>query len=166
MIAIRILLTVTISLCFAGQVSQAETLDQALERVLGGKTLANEEIAAITDRVGGGPSVDGKRNSGSVYLHEVKRSIVNPDEEGDWPLRSNLVYEERDQAKTYRELKAIYEKHKTPVVAYALVCPAMFVNDFKLLPELFAKIGENKVLKARFDKVYASHWKPRLDPDF
>ncbi len=50
--------------------------------------------------------------------------------------------------------------------AYALVCPAMYVNDFALLPELVAKIGENKHLKAHFDKVYTTRWKPLLDPDF
>ena len=42
----------------------------------------------------------------------------------------------------------------------------MYVNDFDLLSELIAKIGENKFLKARFDEVYAKRWKPQLDPDF
>lgn len=73
---------------------------------------------------------------------------------------------ERSQKKTYEQLKAIYDKSPTPVVAYALVCPAMFTNHFEILPELIKKIEENMVLKAHFDHVYSSYWKPRLDPDF
>jgi hypothetical protein len=145
---------------------RAETLDEALARFLAGETLTRQEIDGITDMQGFGPLVDGKRNNGSIYLQSVKRSIVDPARHGGWPTRSEHVYEERTQAKTYRELKAIYEKDKSPVVAYALVCPAMYVNDFALLPELVAKIGENKHLKAHFDKVYTTRWKPLLDPDF
>ena len=155
-----------LSLFFCALNGHAETLDEALARFLAGETLTRQEIEAITDMQGFGPLVDGKRNSGSIYLQLVKRSIVDPEKHGGWPIRSEYVYEEREQAKTYRELKAIYEKDKSPIVAYALICPAMFVNDFKILPELIAKIGENKSLKAHFDKVYANSWKPRLDPDF
>jgi len=144
----------------------AETLDQALDRILAGEKLTQEQIDAITDMQEFGPLVNGKRNNGSIYLQYVKRSIVDPARHGGWPTRATMVFEERAQAKTYRELKAIYETQKTPVVAYALVCPTMYVNDFKLLPELIAKIGENKHLKAHFDKVYTSRWKPLLDPDF
>jgi hypothetical protein len=146
--------------------ADAETVDQALERLLAGGRVTAEELEAITDMDGRGPLVDGKRSCGSIYLHTVKQSIVDPVKHGGWPIRSEYVSTDKAQARTYRELKAIYEKDKSPVVAYALVCPAMFVNDFDLLPELFAKIGENKNLKAYFDKVYAAYWKPRLDPDF
>lgn len=144
----------------------AETLDQALDRFLTGEKITREQIDAISDMQGFGPLVDGKRNNGSIYLQLVQRSIVDPARHGGWPTRSEMINDLKTQAKTYLELKAIYEKQKTPVTAYALVCPAMFVNDFKLLPELIAKIGENKHLKAHFDHVYTTIWKPRLDPDF
>ena len=51
------------------------------------------------------------------------------------------------------------------MLGYALVCPAMYVDDMEILPELIAKISENKPLKARFDEMYLKIWKPRLDPD-
>ena len=145
---------------------RAETLDEALARFLAGETLTRQEIDGITDMQGLGPLVDGKRNNGSIYLQLVKLSIVDPARHGGWPIRSDYIYKEREQTMTYRELKAVYEKEKSPVVAYALVCPAMYMNDFALLPELIAKIGENKHLKAHFDKVYTTRWKPLLDPDF
>lgn len=144
----------------------AETLDQAIDRFLGGAKFTREQIDAITDMHGLGPAVDGKRNDGTIYLHLVKRSIIDPARHGGWPTRGDIITDVRTKSKTYRELKAIYEKQKTPLTAYALVCPAMFVNDFKLLPELIEKIGENKHLKAHFDHVYTTIWKPRLDPDF
>jgi hypothetical protein len=156
----------TISLLLCAGFAQAETLDEAMGRFLAGETLTPQEVDAITDRQGFEPNADGVRNDGTFYLYRIKCSILDPVKHGGWPLRIDLVDDERGQTKTYRELKAIYQKDKSPVVAYALVCPAMFVNDFDLLPELIAKIGENKHLKAHFDKVYASYWKPRLDPDF
>lgn len=162
----KIFLICAISLLPCAGFTQAETLDQALIRLFAGETLTPQELDAITDKHGLEANADGVLNNGTIYLNQVKRSILDPVRQGGWPLRSDYVHEEREQVKTYRELKVIYEKQKTPVVAYALVCPAMFVNDFGLLPELIAKIGENKMLKAHFDKVYASYWKPRLDPDF
>ena len=114
------------------------------------------------------PGSEGRQvfNNGSRYLRQIKRSILDPVRNGGWPWRSTYVLaDSKTQQKTYSELKAIYEKDKTPLVAYALVCPAMYVDDMEILPELFAKIAENQPLKARFDEVYATFWKPRLDPD-
>lgn len=160
----KMIRSVLLSLCVG--FAQAETLDEAMGRFLAGETLTPQEVDAITDRQGFEPNADGVQNNGTLYLNRVKCSILDPVKHGGWPLRIDIIDDERGQAKTYRELKAMYEKDKSPVVAYALVCPAMFVNDFDLLPELIAKIGENKMLKAHFDNVYASYWKPRLDPDF
>lgn len=154
------------SMLLAMVMTCAETVDQAVGRFLAGETLSGKDHYGTSDLNFTGPPVDGQVNNGTEFLHQMKCSIIDPDGEGDWWKRSELVRMERQQAKTYRELKAIYGKHKTPIVAFALICPAMYVNDFDLLPELIEKIGENKHLKAHFDKVYASHWKPMLDPDF
>jgi hypothetical protein len=159
----KLFLVFTISLSLCAGFAQAETADEALERLFAGKQVTPEEVDAITGNHGNAGNVS---NNGTFYLHKVKLSILDPVKHGGWPYRIDMILEEREQVKTYRELKANYDKDKSPVVAYALVCPAMFVNNFEILPELFAKIGENKILKAHFDKVYASHWKPLLDPDF
>lgn len=145
---------------------RSETLDDAFKRFLAGEMISEEEAGKLTDTSGPASEGEGVDNFGSRYLKQIKRSVVAPVRNGGWPLRSSLVYDEKSQRKTYQELKAIYEKNKSPIVAYALVCPAMMVDDMEILPELFAKIAENKALKAHFDKVYATLWKPRLDPDF
>jgi hypothetical protein len=153
------------ALFFCSVFASGETLDEAINRFLAGETFSRKEIFAITDIKRPQPADGKKHNQGSTYLFQVKREIISPVDLRDWPIHSYLLHDERNQAITYRELKAIYEKDKTPVNAYALVCPAMYVNDFKLLPELIAKIGENKPLKAHFDQVYTTFWKPWLDPD-
>lgn len=147
--------------------ARSETLDEAVGRFLAGEKIEAGILETLTatpvESTSGGPRVF---NNGSNYLRQVKRSILDPLRNGGWPWRSTYVLAgSQTQKKTYSELKAIYEKDKTPLVAYALVCPAMYVDDMKLLPELFAKIAENQPLKARFDEVYAKFWKPRLDPD-
>lgn len=147
-------------------IMRAETLEEALTRFLAGETISTEEAEKLTDSLGPASEAGGADNFGSRYLKQIKRSIVDPVRNGGWPLRSSLVSEEKSQKTTYLELKAIYAINKSPIVAYALVCPAMMADDMEILPELFAKIGENKPLKAHFDKVYATWWKPRLDPDF
>jgi hypothetical protein len=154
------------SLLACAGIVRAETLEQALGRFLAGETITAEEVAGITDMRWPQPAWGGNENQGSTYLYQIKCTILDPRELSDWPVHCDLLWDERVQAITYRELKAIYMKDKTPVTAYALVCPAMFVNDFDLLPELIAKIAENKPLKAQFDEFYAKRWKPHLDPDF
>lgn len=159
---------ISTTLLFMGLGSlRAETIDQAVERFLAGEKIDEAMLKNITDDpvkpvAEGGDVV----NNGSRYLTQVKISILDPVKNGGWPFRSTYVLaDSRTQKKTYSELKAIYGKNKTPLVAYALVCPAMYVDDMEILPALIAKIAENKPLKARFDEVYAKFWKPRLDPD-
>ncbi|MFY7817723.1 MAG: hypothetical protein ACOVRB_05090 [Akkermansiaceae bacterium] len=142
------------------------TIDEAVTLFLKGETISEEEADKVSGRHQAAAEANGINNDGSLYLNSVKMSVISPVRHGGWPYRSSLMDNEREQRKTYNELKAIYEKNPTPMVAYALVCPAMFVNDFKILPELFKKIGENPYLKTHFDQVYAKQWKPRLDPDF
>lgn len=155
-----------IILLFSFGIARSETLEEAFVRFLSGEKISEEEAKKLTDRYKTPAEAGGVNNDGSEYLSQIKLSVVDPVRNGGWPLRSSLVYEEKSQKKTYRELKAIYDKNKTPTVAYALVCPAMMVDDMEILPELFAKIAENKPLKAHFDNVFATQWKPRLDPDF
>lgn len=153
-------------LVLCAPITRGETLEVALTRFLAGETITKNDLAGITDMKWPQPSDGKEHNQGSTYLYQVKRAIISPVELYKWPVHSDLLWEERKQAVTYRELMAIYDKDKTPINAYALVCPAMYVNRFDLLPELIAKISENKHLKAHFDKVYASYWKPQLDPEF
>lgn len=147
---------------------RSETLDEAIARFLAGEKIEAGILGNLTATPVKPASEGGEvANNGSRYLSQIKRSILDPVRNGGWPWRSTYVLtDSKTQKKTYSELKAIYEKNKTPLVAYALVCPAMYVDDMEILPELFAKIAENQPLKARFDEVYAKFWEPRLDPDF
>lgn len=160
------LLSATLLLISFGNV-RSETLDEAVTRFLAGEKIDAAALENIYDPPVKPDSEGGEVvNNGSRYLRQVKVSIVDPLKNGGWPWRSTYILSDsRTQKKTYLELKAMYEKNKTPLVAYALVCPAMYVDDMEILPELFAKIADNQPLKARFDEVYAKFWKPRLDPD-
>lgn len=145
---------------------RSESLDDAMTRFLAGEKVNPQDID-LPNLLSPAPESSGIVNDGSKYLTVVKLSILDPASHGGWPVRSPHVFTDaRKQMKTYSELKAIYAKHKTPLVAYAMVCPAMYVDDMEILPELFAKIAENKPLKAQFDVMYPKVWKPRLDPDF
>lgn len=156
----------TIALLISLGSLHSETLDQAVARYLAGEKISSDEVAKLTNTAGHASEGGGVKNNGSLYLNQVKLFIISPFHEDNVPLRSNLLREARSQQKTYRELKAIYLKNKTPLVAYAMVCPAMYADDMELLPELFAKIAEHKRIKAKFDSSYKSYWKPHLDPDF
>lgn len=145
---------------------RSETLDEAFTRFMAGEKISKQEAESLTSLYGPASEADGVDNNGSWYLKHVKRSIINPAGYGGGPLHSSYVKDEKSIRTTYHQLKEIYQKCKSPITAYALVCPAMLVDDMEILPELFAKIAENKHLKAHFDKVYATSWKPRLDPDF
>jgi len=162
----KVLIPITLLFIGLGTV-RSETLEEAIDRFLAGEKIETGIVENLTPtKVLPAPEKGYASNNGSRYLLQVQCSILDPIRHGGWPWRSTYILSDsRTQKKTYSELKAIYDKEKTPLLAYALVCPALYVGDTEILPELFAKIAENKPLKARFDEVYEKFWKPRLDPD-
>lgn len=146
--------------------ARSENLDQAVDRFLVGEKLNAGDYKHIKLPSDKAPAKIDPVLAGDEYMLEIKLSIVDPNNHCVRPLNSHLVSTVRSQKMTYLEIKARYEKNKTPLLAYALVCPALFVDDREILPELFAKIGENQALKTHFDFIYMRFWKARLDPDF
>lgn len=128
---------------------RSEMLDEAVGRFLAGEKIEAGILETLTPaRVNPDSGRQQVFNNGSNYLRQIKRSILDPSHNSGWPWRSPYVLtDSKTQKVTYTELKAIYEKDKSPLVAYALVCPAMYVDDMEILPELFAKIAENKMLR-------------------
>ncbi len=146
--------------------ARSESLDEAVNRFLAGEKIDVTNIENLEELSKQAILKVKTGDHGAQYLNTIKLSIVYSSEDAYSPLNSFLVTDANSQKKTYLVIKAMYEKNKTPLLAYALVCPALYVDDKEILPELFAKIAENKPLKNHFDWIYVKIWKPRLDPDF
>lgn len=67
------------------------------------------------------------------YLAQVKSSIIDPDNHGGWPCRSSLVYQPTMRRTLTAILKARFERQPDPIVAYAVICPAIYERNPELM---------------------------------
>ena len=97
-----------------------------------------------------------------MYLLEVKFSIIDSENNGGWPYRSFLV--EEDPVLRNELTKALEERYKgkpDPILAYALICPAIYADDAALVDRLHEYLKDNdpflyKLEQAHIDK----YWRP------
>jgi len=67
------------------------------------------------------------------YFAQVKSSIIDPENHGGWPCRSSLVYQPTTRRTLTAILKARFERQPDAIVAYAVICPAIYERNNELL---------------------------------
>jgi hypothetical protein len=71
-----------------------------------------------------------------LYLCEVKMSLIDPDNNGGWPNRTFMLEDNLAVRKHLtKELSDRFGKEPSPILAYALICPALYAKDEKLLAQ-------------------------------
>ena len=109
-----------------------------------------------------------------LYLGEIKDSIVDGVNNGGWPFRSFLVEMDPDlRAGLTKGLEARYKAKPDSILAYALICPALYGGDEARVEQLEQFLNANdpflfKVEQANVDKYWrpfvATMWKGVLAP--
>ena len=77
------------------------------------------------------------------YLFQVKASIVDEENHGGWPCRSTLVYTASTRRALTSGLKSRFEQKPDAMVAYALICPAIYAKDDVLLNRALDYLRKN-----------------------
>jgi hypothetical protein len=101
----------------------------------------------------------------SLYLQEVKESIADPDHNGGWPYRSFLT-EGADpyvRGRLTKTLKDRFDKKPYSVLAYTLICPAIYTGDDKLVDQAQSYLKDHDSFLYKMEQTQIdSYWRPYI----
>lgn len=151
---------VCLALCCAPR-GRADQLDDMIAAMRNGTPApANrKEIMKTAGAAAGKAYTDSIVN---LYLEEVKASIVDTTDNGGWPYRSFLVEDDtllrEGVAKGLRER---YKEKPDPILAYALICPALYEDDAALVGRLESYLKDNDPFLFKLEQAQiAKYWRP------
>lgn len=98
----------------------------------------------------------------ALYLCEVKRSIVDPEDDGGWPYRSFMLVDDVDLRHDLTEaLTKRFTATPDAIGAYALICPAIYAGDEGLVARCVAYLQKNdRFLFQRAEANMDKYWRP------
>jgi hypothetical protein len=143
--------------------SRADQLDDLISSMRKGAAVdaaKRAEIIQTTNKVAFKSYCDGMA---TLYLQEIKTAIVDPDSNGGWPVRSFLTegadpYLRKSLTKT---LEDRFDKRPYSVLAYALICPALYTGDDKLVDEAQAYLKDHDSFLYKMEQTQIeSYWRP------
>jgi hypothetical protein len=101
----------------------------------------------------------------TLYLQEIKTAIVDPDHNGGWPVRSFLT----EGADPYlrvgltKALQGRFDKKPYSVLAYALICPALYTGDDKLVDQAQSYLKDHDSFLYKMEQTQIdSYWRPYI----
>lgn len=95
----------------------------------------------------------------NAYLAQVKASIIDPEHHAGWPCRSWLVYQPTPRRQITPILKLRFERTPDAMLAYAVICPALYAKDEALLNRALAYLEKNDpFLHQRANEQMKSFW--------
>jgi hypothetical protein len=101
----------------------------------------------------------------NLYLQEVKESIADPDNNGGWPVRSFLT-EGADpyvRGRLTKVLKDRFDKKPYSVLAYTLICPAIYTGDGKLVDQAESYLKDHDSFLYKMEQTQVdSYWRPYI----
>lgn len=104
-----------------------------------------------------------------LYLQEIKFAIADPQQNGGWPYRSFLldrfILEEDGTALRGYLTDALKERFAAkpePILAYALVCPALFAGDEALLTQAQAYLKEHDPFLFKLEQSEEAGWRSNI----
>jgi hypothetical protein len=102
-----------------------------------------------------------------LYLAEIKASLIDPENHGGWPYRTFLLANKTYlQENLTSELKRMYAAKPDPLLAYALVCPALFAGDDTLVGQVEAYLKDkDPFLYQREQTEVDKFWRPYIQAE-
>jgi len=101
----------------------------------------------------------------TLYLQEIKTAIVDPDDNGGWPVRSFLTEGANPflRVDLTKALKERFDKKPYSVLAYALICPALYTGDDKLVDQAQSYLKDHDSFLYKMEQGQIdSYWRPYI----
>jgi hypothetical protein len=158
---LSLLFTLVVGFWFGASWARADQLDDVIASMRSGASApANKK-----DILKGTSEAAYKAYTDSIvdlYLQEIKFSIIDPDDNGGWPFRSFLVESDFYSRKHLTNaLKERFDKKPDALLAYALVCPALYVSDTALVDRLERYLKDNDPFLYKLEQIQiAQYWRP------
>lgn len=142
--------------------ARADALDTLIAELRSGsKTASAETSQDIVQRSLAGASAAYHDALANSYLTQVKASIVDEANHGGWPCRSSLIYQPSTRTSVTAALKRRFERTPDAMVAYALICPALYAKDEVLLQRALAYLEVyDAFLHQRAQASLPTFWQP------
>jgi len=95
------------------------------------------------------------------YLAQVKSSIIDPENHGGWPCRSSLVFQPTTRRMLTAILKSRFERQPDAILAYAVICPAIYERNTELMDRAIDYLKKNDpFLHDLAQEQMSSFWLP------
>ena len=160
-----IILALSSCLALCAPLVRADQLDDLISSLRKGVAVDADKRKEIIHTTGEAAFKSYCDGMATLYLQEIKTAIVDPDHNGGWPVRSFLT-EGADPYLRVGLTKALqdrFEKKPYSVLAYALVCPALYTGDDKLVDEaqMYLKDHDSFLYKMEQTQI-DSYWRPYI----
>jgi hypothetical protein len=145
--------------------AQADQLDDLISNMRTGVAVDADQRKAIIHATGEAAYNSYCDGMATLYLQEIKTAIVDPDHNGGWPVRSFLT----EGADPYlrvgltKALQGLFDKEPNAVLAYALICPAIYTGNEKLVDEAQSYLKDNDSFLYKIEQTQIdSYWRPYI----
>jgi hypothetical protein len=157
------LLALASCLALCAPLARADQLDDLISGLRKGVAVDADKRKEIIHTTGEAAFNSYCEGMATLYLQEIKTAIVDPDHNGGWPVRSFLT----EGADPYlrkgltKALQDRFDKKPYSVLAYALICPALYTGDDKLVDEaqMYLKDHDSFLYKMEQTQI-GSYWRP------
>lgn len=97
----------------------------------------------------------------NAYLAQVKASIIDLENHGGWPCRSWLVVQSTPRRMITPTLRLRFERTPDAILAFAMICPALYAKDDVLLERALDYLEKNDPFLHRLaNEQMKSFWMP------
>jgi hypothetical protein len=152
-------------LAFCAPLARADQLDDLISGLRKGVAVDADQRKEIIRTTGEAAFKSYCEGMATLYLQEIKTAIVDPDHNGGWPVRSFLT-EGADPYLRVGLTKALqdrFDKKPYSVLAYALICPAIYTGDDKLVDEAQTYLKDHDSFLYKMEQTQIdSYWRPYI----
>jgi hypothetical protein len=145
--------------------ARADQLDDLISNLKKGVAVDADQRKAIIHATGETAFKSYCDGMAILYLQEIKTAIVDPDNNGGWPVRSFLT-EGADaymRGRLANALKDRFDKKPYSVLAYALICPALYTGDDKLVDQAQSYLKDHDSFLYKMEQTQIdSYWRPYI----
>ena len=150
-------------LWLAPLVARADALDDLITGLRSGAITGvdPDKRKAILDAANAEASETYRQGLVALYLWQIKASIADGEHHGGWPYRSFIIMDQYMRKALTAGLTKQFDEAPDSILAYALLCPALYAQDDALFARADTYLKENDAfLRQMQEENLEKYWRP------